>query len=101
MLRFGGDQRVHAVAPSPDRRPGYADFARVLADDIVRRATRRGDGGLEWVHAENRVQPYWRQSYTGYMQGAAGIGSLFIRLAAHDRRLAWKVRLPDNPLPIV
>jgi hypothetical protein len=23
------------------------------------------------------------------------------RLAAHDRRLAWKVRLPDNPLPIV
>lgn len=81
--------------------PGYAELARVLADDIVRRATRRSDGGLEWVHAENRVQPYWRQSYTGYMQGAAGIGSLFIRLAAHDRRLAWKVRLPDNPLPIV
>lgn len=80
---------------------GYAEFARVLADDIVRRATRHPDGALEWIHAENRNEPYWRQSYTGYMQGAAGIGSLFIRLAAHDRRLAWKVRLPDNPLPIV
>ena len=81
--------------------PGYAEFANLLADDIMRRATRRGDGSLEWIHAENRIEPYWRQSYTGYMQGAAGIGSLFIRLAAHDRRLDWKVRLPDNPLPIV
>jgi hypothetical protein len=43
----------------------------------------------------------WRQSYTGYMQGVAGIGSLFVRLAAHERRLAWKVRFPDNALPIV
>lgn len=80
---------------------GYAEFANLLADDIVRRATRRSDGSLEWVHTENRIEPYWRQSYTGYMQGAAGIGSLFLRLAAHDRRLAWKVQLPDNPLPIV
>lgn len=80
--------------------PGYADFAHTLAADILRRATHRPDGSLEWIHTENRVEPYWRQSYTGYMQGAAGIGSLFIRLAAHDRHLAWKVRLPDNPLPI-
>jgi len=80
---------------------GYAEFAREVAGDILRRATHRVDGGLEWVHSENRVQPYWRQSYTGYMQGAAGIGSLLVRLAAHDRRLGWKIRLPDNPLPIV
>jgi hypothetical protein len=47
-----------------------------------------------------RVEPYWKQSYTGYMQGAAGIGSLFARLAGHDRRAAWKIRLPDNPFPV-
>jgi len=88
---------MHALT----RDAGYAELARLLADDILRRATRRPDGALEWVHTENRAQPYWRQSYTGYMQGAAGIGSLFLRLAAHDRALAWKVRLPDNPLPIV
>ncbi|HEY0482604.1 MAG TPA: lanthionine synthetase LanC family protein [Kofleriaceae bacterium] len=81
--------------------PGYAELAHTLAADLLRRATRRADGGLEWIHAENRADPFWRQSYTGYMQGAAGIGSLLLRLAAHDRRLAWKVRLPDNPLPIV
>jgi hypothetical protein len=77
----------------------YRDFAEVLAADVVRRATPGADGSLEWIHAENRVEPYWRQSYTGYMQGAAGIGSLFVRLAGHDARRDWKVRFPDNPWP--
>jgi hypothetical protein len=31
------------------------------------------------------------------MQGAAAIGSMFLRLAGHERRVAWKVRLPDDP----
>ncbi len=80
--------------------PGYLALAHAIAGDILGRATRGSDGALEWIHTENRAEPHWRQSYTGYMQGAAGIGSLLVRLAAHERRLAWKVRLPDNPLPI-
>jgi lantibiotic modifying enzyme len=75
----------------------YRNFADELAADIARRATRANDGSLEWVHAENRAEPWWRQSYTGYMQGAAGIGSLFLRMAGHDSNLAWKISLPDNP----
>jgi lantibiotic modifying enzyme len=78
---------------------GYRDFAEVVAADLVRRATPGADGALEWIHAENRVEPYWRQSYSGYMQGAAGIGSLLVRLAGHDAQRDWKVRLPDNPWP--
>lgn len=78
----------------------HLELARALAGDILARATRHDDGSLEWIHSENRIEPYWRQSYTGYMQGAAGIGSLFVRLAGHERRAAWKVRLPDNPFPI-
>jgi hypothetical protein len=31
------------------------------------------------------------------MQGAAGIGSLFVRAAGHDAKRDWKVRFPDNP----
>jgi lantibiotic modifying enzyme len=77
-------------------RAPYGELARALADDILARATPHADGGLEWIHTENRAEPYWRQSYTGYMQGAAGIGSLFLRLAHPEA----KVRLPDNPFPV-
>jgi lantibiotic modifying enzyme len=82
-------------------RSDYVQLARALADDIAARATRHPDGSLEWIHQENRNEPYWKQSYTGYMQGAAGIGSLFLRIAGHAQHAAWKVRLPDNPFPIV
>lgn len=74
-------------------------LAHALVDDLLARATPAAGGGLEWVHAENRVEPYWRQSYTGWMQGASGIGSLLIRLAARERGADWNVRWPDNPVP--
>ena len=74
--------------------PAYRELAETCAADIVARATAH-DRELEWIHAENRAEPYWKQSYTGYMQGAAGIGSMFIRLARPEA----KVRLPDNPWP--
>jgi lantibiotic modifying enzyme len=86
---------LHRLDPDP----GYLAWARALADDIVARATPGADGALEWVHAENRAEPWWKQSYTGYMQGAAGIGSLFLRLASHGAPRSWKIWLPDNPLP--
>lgn len=77
----------------------YRAWADRLAADIIARASRH-DGAYEWIHAENRAEPFWKQSYTGYMQGAAGIGSLFIRLAGHDAKKPWKVRFPDNPWPV-
>jgi lantibiotic modifying enzyme len=78
----------------------YLELAHRLAADILARATPAAGGGLEWTHAENRIEPYWKQSYTGYMQGAAGIGSLFVRLSGHEQKADWKVRLPDNPFPV-
>jgi lantibiotic modifying enzyme len=80
-------------------------FARELVADVLARATPAAGGGLEWIHAENRIEPYWKQSFTGYMQGASGIGSLLVRVAEREAAEgagvtgAWKVRLPDQPLP--
>ena len=77
----------------------YLQFAHRVTADILARGRPAGDG-TEWIHAENRTEPYWKQSFTGYMQGAAGIGSLLLRLAAIDRGKQWKIHLPDNPFPV-
>lgn len=34
---------------------------------------------------------------TGYMQGAAGIGMLFLQMDAMDKGQPWTLRLPDSP----
>jgi lantibiotic modifying enzyme len=73
------------------------DLARRMSADVIARGRPAAAGGTEWVHAENRVEPYWKQSFVGYMQGAAGIGSGFLRLASHGTTSRWKVRLPDAP----
>jgi hypothetical protein len=64
----------------------------------MRHSSRRGASPYERVRVrENRVEPYWKQSFVGYMQGAAGIGSMMLRLASHGTPSQWKVRLPDAP----
>lgn len=78
----------------------YLDRAHAIAAHILARATPTAGGGAEWIHAENRIDPFWKQSYTGYLHGAAGIGSFLVRLAGHDQRASWKVQLPDNPFPV-
>ncbi|MBA2320175.1 MAG: hypothetical protein H0V89_03380 [Deltaproteobacteria bacterium] len=83
-----------------DGDPHYLELAHELEVDLLSRASQAAGGGLEWIHAENRAEPYWKQAYTGWMQGAAGIGSVLIRLAGHDGREAWKIALPDNPFPV-
>lgn len=78
--------------------PDLSDDTYVLrvADDTLRRAT--GDGaGLRWVQAEHRVQPENLVAQTGFMQGAAGVGTFFLRLDAVERGAAWPLVLPDSP----
>jgi lantibiotic modifying enzyme len=88
------------------RDPVYTAMADALIADVVAHASPYSggpgapDGGLQWIHAENRVEPYWRQSYTGYMQGAAGIGSLFLRLAQRAAGASYVCRPVDNPFPV-
>ncbi|MDX2058459.1 MAG: lanthionine synthetase LanC family protein [Gemmatimonadales bacterium] len=69
--------------------------ARIVAD-----TTRRGtedERGLRWVQAENRTQPDNVVAQTGFMQGAAGVGTFFLQLDALERGAPWLFPLPDTP----
>jgi lantibiotic modifying enzyme len=78
--------------------PAYLRFARKMTDDLLVRAT-RDDFGTRWAQAENRERPDNLVAQTGYMQGAAGIGSWLLRLDGAQRGRAPFVRFPDSPWP--
>jgi lantibiotic modifying enzyme len=71
-------------------------FARRVVADLLRRAT-NDQSGVRWVQAEHRVQPDLTIAQTGYMQGAAGIGALLLKLDAVERGARMRVVLPDSP----
>ncbi len=74
----------------------YLEFARKMAADLLSRATRDGDR-LKWVQAEHRVRPEELAAQTGYMQGAAGIGMLLLRLDGLERKQKTAITFPDSP----
>jgi lantibiotic modifying enzyme len=78
------------------RDPKYLAFAEKMTADLLARAT-RDDTGTRWVQAEHRVRPELLIAQTGYMQGAAGIGTWLLRLDAQQRKRAPFVRFPDSP----
>ncbi|WP_248958598.1 lanthionine synthetase LanC family protein [Sphaerisporangium perillae] len=78
-------------------------FARELADDLVGRATGHDEAGYRWYQAYRRLRPWEVTADTGYMIGAAGIGSALLHLDAatasgEPRRL---ILFPDNPFPAI
>ena len=75
----------------------YGDMVRRVAADNLRRATAAGDG-LKWVQAENRIQPDVVIAQTGFMQGAAGVGTFFLHCDAAARGVrAPNIVWPDTP----
>jgi lantibiotic modifying enzyme len=73
-----------------------------LADRVARSLEERSalDGpGRSWLQAEHRVKPELLQAQTGYMQGAAGVGSFLLRRWAAETGGAAKIQLPDCPFP--
>lgn len=54
--------------------------------------------GCWWPQAEHRARPKFVQNQTGYMQGAAGIGSFLVHLATHDAPTPVRIALPDELL---
>jgi lantibiotic modifying enzyme len=78
------------------RDPRYLAFAEKMTADLLARAT-RDDLGTRWVQAEHRVRPDQLVAQTGYMQGAAGVGSWLLRLDALQRKRTPFVRFPDSP----
>jgi lantibiotic modifying enzyme len=76
--------------------PKYLAFAQKMTADLIARAI-RDDKGTRWIQAEHRVRPEQLVAQTGYMQGAAGIGSWLLRLDAQQRKRTPFVRFPDSP----
>jgi lantibiotic modifying enzyme len=75
----------------------YLAFARRMTADLLKHATATPEGGLKWIHAEHRIRPEYTYAQTGYMQGAAGIGTLLLHMAAKEAGKPWTLRLPDVP----
>jgi lantibiotic modifying enzyme len=69
--------------------PRYLAEAQRIAADLKKRATvfRDAQGRIQcsWSSAEHRVRPDFRQTQTGLMQGAAGIGLFLLQLGAVER----------------
>src|SRR5688572_22080627 len=71
-----------------------------LLDRVVANTRSRAtddEKGLRWVQAENRVSPENVVAQTGFMQGAAGVGTFFLQLDAFSRGVKWPTPLPDTP----
>jgi lantibiotic modifying enzyme len=78
--------------------PSAASQALVdrIVSNTLARATPDADG-LKWIQAENRTQPENLVAQTGFMQGAAGIGTFFLQLDALSRGRSWRFPMPDTP----
>jgi len=81
------------------RRTGDAGdlaYARRHADDVLARGSIENDQE-RWVQAENRVAPTEVLAQTGWMQGAAGVGTMLLHVDAAQRSREWTraVTLPD------
>jgi lantibiotic modifying enzyme len=74
----------------------YATMIDRVAANTFARATTDGDG-LKWVQAENRVSPDDVIAQTGYMQGASGVGSLYLHIDAAQARREPAIVWPDSP----
>ena len=89
-----GDYAVNCYRLTRNAR--YLDLARREAAVLAARAVTR-DGGLCWPQAEHRERPKFIQTQTGYMQGAAGIGSFFTHLHTTVAGVPVKIAFPDTP----
>ena len=74
----------------------YLDLARRVASGLEEKG-QAAAAGVCWVQAEHRARPDFLKAHTGYMQGAAGIGSFFLRLHGVERESSTKIHLPDSP----
>jgi lantibiotic modifying enzyme len=76
--------------------PAYLAFSERVATRLLAKATVEG-GKMFWVQAEHRTRPDYLLAQTGYMQGAAGIGTFLLRLAAVGGPRTARIVFPDTP----
>jgi rhamnogalacturonyl hydrolase YesR len=63
----------------------YMDFSKRVTMQLLDKGTRESIG-IHWIQAEHRIKPDLLVAQTGYMQGAAGIGMLFLHLDQFSAR---------------
>ncbi len=78
------------------KEPSHLAFAKQVTRDLLQRA-QTDEQGQRWVQAEHRVRPQLLVAQTGFMQGAAGIGILLLRLYGTEQKRPLRLRLPDDP----
>lgn len=94
-----GDAGIGDYAISLHRatgRPEYLDLAQRVEAVLIADSTLES-GMRSWSQAEHRSRPDFVESQTGYMQGAAGIGSFLLHLATIDEITPSKIALLDSP----
>jgi hypothetical protein len=66
---------------------------------MLSRVTHFDDKGDRWYQAWTRVTPWVVNAETGYMIGAAGVGTSLLHLHLAERQRYEAILLPDNPFP--
>jgi len=89
-----GDYALFMYRATGDR--SYLGMACRVASELKRRAKIDSDGYC-WPQAEHRARPDFIETQTGYMQGAAGIGSFFFHLASVLANKPSKIVFADMP----
>jgi hypothetical protein len=79
-------------------RQQYLDFARRTLDNVISRAF-IDETGYRWYQSENRKQPWIVVAQTGYMQGAAGVGSALVHLHLALQGDYQAIAFPYDPFP--
>jgi lantibiotic modifying enzyme len=77
----------------------YRDYARRVADITLSRSTDLDGHGARWYQAWTRTTPWDVTAETGYMIGAAGVGSAALRLYLAEEGRYSAPLFPDNPFP--
>ncbi len=73
-------------------------FARRVADETLRREGPESHVG-RWYQAWTRVKPDDLAAESGYMIGAAGVGSAMLHLSLAEEGRYRAILFPDNPFP--
>lgn len=77
-------------------RSEYLDLANRIAATVLD-ASDLVDGNRSWNQAEHRDRPDFVERQTGYMQGAAGVGSFLLHLATISNDASSKIALLESP----
>ncbi|MFK7914803.1 MAG: lanthionine synthetase LanC family protein [Pseudomonadales bacterium] len=89
-----GDYALFMYQATQDN--AYLQLALRVADELEQRAT-QDETGYRWTQAEHRARPDFVETQTGYMQGAAGVGSFFVHLASVLGDFDAKIVFADCP----